>query len=197
MAGNWQETGQPSQTALVLVDLQNSFLHPRGGNYYPAADAVVPHLRRLLAHARAKGRLIVHVADRHRPGLDDFESHKLPGHCIDGEFDADFFAGFGPADAAPANEITIVKRRFSAFFATDLDTTLRENRIERLVVAGVKTNVCVRATIQDGFGLGYRCLLARDATNSNRVNLQDAAIEDIERYMGWSVSLDEAEAALG
>lgn len=197
MAGSWQETGVPERTALLLVDLQNSFLHPRGGNYYPAADAIVPHLRRLLDHARSRGRLIVHVADRHRPGLYDFESHKLPSHCVEGDFDAEFADGFGPPTPAPGNEIVIVKRRFSAFFGTDLDTALRESRIERLVVAGVKTNVCVRATIQDGFALGFRCLLARDATNSNRVNLQDAAIEDIDRYMGWSVSLEQAETALG
>lgn len=189
--------GTPDRTALVLVDLQNSFLHPMGGNYYPAVDTIVPNLRRLLAHARSRDRLIVHVADRHRPGLHDFESHKLPGHCVDGEFDAEFFDGFGPPSPASPNEVSIVKRRFSAFFGTDLDTVLRENRIERLVVAGVKTNVCVRATIQDGFGLGYRCLLAREATNSNRPVLEEASAEDIQRYMGWSVSLAEAEAALG
>lgn len=197
MAGGWQEAGAPDTTALVLVDLQNSFLHRDGGNHYPAVDDILPNLRRLLGHARSRGRLIVHVADRHRPGLHDFESHKLPGHCVDGEFDAAFFEGFGPPDPVPVNEITVVKRRFSAFFGTDLDMALRESGIERLVVAGVKTNVCVRATIQDGFGLGYRCLLARDATNSNRVNLQQASIEDVERYMGWTLSLDEAEAALG
>jgi nicotinamidase-related amidase len=191
------DIGSPERTALVLVDLQNSFLHPDGGNYYPAVDTIIPNLARLLDHARARGRLIVHVADRHRPGVHDFESHKLPGHCVEGEFDAEFFAGFGPSAAAGPNEIVIVKRRFSAFFGTDLDTVLRENAIERIVVAGVKTNVCVRATIQDGFGHGYRCLLARDATNSNRTNLEAASAEDIDRYMGWSVSLADAETALG
>lgn len=197
MPRDWHEAGSPERTALVLVDLQNGFLHPEGGNYYPAASDIVPNLRRLLAHARSRGRLIVHVADRHRAGLADFESAKLPEHCVDGAFDAAFFDGFGPPEPAPANELVVVKRRFSAFFATDLDLTLRENAIERLVVAGVKTNVCVRATIQDGFGLGYSCLLAREATNSNRTNLEAAAVEDIDRYMGWSIALADAEAALG
>ncbi|CUS45562.1 MAG: isochorismatase family cysteine hydrolase [Pseudomonadota bacterium] len=197
MTSSWQEAESPARTALVLVDLQNSFLHPQGGNYYPAASALLPNLRRLLAHARSQGRLIIHVVDRHREGLADFESSKLPAHCIDGTFDAAFFEGFGPPEPAPANELIIVKRRFSAFLATDLDLLLRENGIGRLVLAGVKTNVCVRATIQDGFGLGYHCLLAREATNSNRTNLEVASVEDIERYMGWSVSMADAEAALG
>ena len=71
MPRDWHEAGSPERTALVLVDLQNGFLHPEGGNYYPAASDIVPNLRRLLAHARSRGRLIVHVADRHRAGLAD------------------------------------------------------------------------------------------------------------------------------
>jgi nicotinamidase-related amidase len=189
----WQVKGG---TALVLIDVQNSFYHPEGGNYFAAALEIVGNLRVLLDSARRSGALIVHVADRHRRGQPDFESHKLPGHCVDGDFDSEFFAGFGPSERAGGNEILVVKRRFSAFMQTDLDLTLRENGIERLVVAGVKTNVCVRATIQDGFGLGYKCLLVADATSSNRSKLADSSAEDIDRYMGWSVSMDEAVAAL-
>jgi nicotinamidase-related amidase len=90
----------------------------------------------------------------------------------------------------------LVKRRFSAFFQTDLDLILREHGIERLVMAGVKTNVCVRATIQDGFGLGYKCLLVNDATSSNRPKLAESSAEDVDRYMGWAVSMNDALAAL-
>ena len=49
------------------------------------------------------------------------------------------------------NEIVCSKRRYSAFFATDLALFLREQGIERAIVAGVKTNVCIRATGQDAF----------------------------------------------
>lgn len=188
----WRVTGG---TALVLIDVQNSFYHPTGGNYFAAASSIVDNLHALLGAARASGTLIVHVADRHRPAQPDFESHKLPDHCMHGEFDAEFFAGFGPPPDG-GNEILLIKRRFSAFMQTDLDLTLRENEIQRLVVAGVKTNVCVRATIQDGFGLGYKCLLVKDATSSNRPALAASSLEDIDRYMGWAVSLDDALAAL-
>lgn len=183
-------------TALVLVDIQNSFFHPDGEHFYPAAPEILAHLRRLLAFARERDRLIVHVADRHREGLGEFESHKLPPHGLIGSFSARFHDGFGPGSGTTGREVELIKRRYSAFFATDLDLLLRENNIERLVVAGVKVNVCVRATIQDGFGLGYKCLLARDATNSNRAHLAAAAIEDIDRYMGWAVDMNEALEAL-
>jgi nicotinamidase-related amidase len=59
-------------------------------------------------------------------------------------------------------------------------------------VAGVKTNVCVRATIQDAFAAGYEVLLPREATNSNRPHLAEASLEDVDRYFGRVVSLDQA-----
>ncbi len=184
---------QPANTALILIDVQNSFFHPNGGNYYPESTTVVPNLRRLLSWARDTERLIVHVAEQHRPELEDFENAKLPEHCIAGKFDAEFFDGFGPGNTS---EFLLAKRRISAFFATDLDLLLREKGIARLVIAGVKANLCVRATVQDAFSLGYRCIVPRDAVNSNRAHLADAALEDIDRYLGWVVSMDEAEGVL-
>jgi nicotinamidase-related amidase len=88
------------------------------------------------------------------------------------------------------------KRRYSAFFATDLALMLREQGIRRVVVAGVKTNVCIRATIQDGFANGFHMLLPRAATNSNRPHLADASLEDIDRYFGWVTDLPTAVEAL-
>lgn len=194
MDGPAAESMRGGATALLLIDLQNSFLHPDGENYYPQSAEVVPHVRRLLDAAREAGRLIVHAAERHRPGLADFERAKLPTHCVDGDWNAEFAEGFGPREGA--REILLAKRRMSAFFQTDLDLLLREQGIGRLVVAGVKTNVCVRATVQDAFSYGYACLVVREATNSNRPHLAAAVLEDVDRYMGWVVSMDQALEAL-
>lgn len=179
--------------ALVLIDVQKSFFDQAGGNYFPGTAAIEPHLHRLLHAAREGGRVIIHVAERHRPNIEDFESVKLPRHCIDGEYDAEFAEGFGPRGG---NEHLLPKRRVSAFFATDLDMLLREKNICRLVIAGVKTNVCVRATVIDGFSLGYRCHVVKDAVASNRQNLADASLEDIERYFGFVITTKDAEGML-
>lgn len=179
--------------ALLLIDVQNSFFHPDGRNYYPASADIVAGLRRLLARARSANRLIIHAAEQHRPHVDDFESAKLPQHCVAGEWDSQFYEGFGPQGDA---EFLLAKRRMSAFCATDLDLLLREKGVRRLIIAGAKTNVCIRATVQDGFSLGYRCIVPREAVNSNRPHLSAAALEDIERYMGWVVSLQEADDIL-
>lgn len=188
------ETGASSGTALMLIDLQRSFLDRSGGNFFEASVTIVDNLQKLLAAAREEERTVIHVAERHRPNIKDFESLKLPEHCVAGEADAEFFPGFGPGGE---QEFLLEKRRVSAFFGTDLDLLLREQGIERIVIAGVKTNVCVRGTVSDAFSLGYRCLVVRDAVSSNRAHLSDASLEDIDRYFGWVVSMGEALEALG
>lgn len=181
-------------TALVLVDVLHSFFKPGAPNHYDWVSDVVPAMTELLAAARDSDALVVHAVERHRPGLVDFEHPKLPVHCEIGADDAEYLEGFAPL--ARERETEVWKRRYSAFFGTDLDLLLREQGITNVVVAGVKTNVCIRATIQDAFANGYQVLLPREATNSNRRNLEEAALEDINRYFGNVCALSEAVAAL-
>lgn len=181
-------------TALILVDVINSFYEPGQPNHYPGVEATLPALARLRDAARSRDALLVHAVERHHRGLEDFEFRKLPRHHQHGERDADFFAGFEPQDRD--REIVVPKRRYSAFYATDLDLVLREQGVRRIVVAGVKTNVCIRATVQDGFAGGFDVVVPREATNSNRPHLAEASLEDIDRYFGGVVALAEAEAML-
>jgi nicotinamidase-related amidase len=174
--------------ALLLVDVDNAFFDPRGAFHFPGVAAVLGPLRELLATARAGGRLVVHARERHHSGLADFEGHKLPAHCVGVDFDALPFPGF---EAQPGEPV-INKRRYSAFFATELPLLLREQGTERVIVAGVKTNVCIRATVQDAFAYGFRPIVVRGAVDSNRAHLHEAAMEDIARYFGEVVSLDTA-----
>ncbi len=178
------------KTALIVIDMQNSFLHSDGEHFYAEASEVVPNCLSLIRTARQRGKIIVHTADRHRKNFADFEHRRLPVHCIGGGFNAMYFAGFGPGDGA--REIEIAKRRFSAFFATDLALFLLEQSVERLVLCGIKTNVCVRATAQDAFAHGFEVCVVADATNSNRQHLAAASLEDINRYFGQLVSTVEA-----
>jgi nicotinamidase-related amidase len=180
--------------ALIVIDMQNSFLHPDGENTYPHARDVVAPVSALVDAAEAAGAAIVHVADRHREGFADFEHRRLPEHCVTGSFNAAFYEGFGPQGRA--REIEIVKRRYSAFFATDLALFLREQGVDRVVICGVKTNVCVRATAQDAFAHGFEVVVAGDATNTNRPHLGEASLEDLGRYFGRVVTTEEAKGLL-
>ncbi len=183
------DTETRPKTALILVDVINSFFEPRHPNYYPGVTDVLEPMRQMRAKARETGAIVVHAVERHRKGFDDHEWRRLPIHHLEGADDADFFEEFFPEGE---NETLVLKRRFSAFFATDLALFLQEQGVTRIIVAGVKTNVCIRATAQDGFANGFDIVIAREATNSNRPHLAEASLEDIDRYMGRVVPLSEA-----
>ena len=184
-----RDAQKPPETALILVDVTNSFFLEGMPNFYPAAAETLAPLRTILERAREHGRIVVHAVERHYPGFNDYEWKRLPRHHFIGDRDADFFDGFAPKGD---REIVCPKRRYSAFFATDLALFLREQGVERVIIAGVKTNVCVRATAQDAFANGFDVVVPREATNSNRPNLAAASLEDIERYFGDIVSLERA-----
>ena len=185
--------GSSDSTALILVDITNSFYLKGMPNFYPDAEKTLEPLRCLLEAARTNQRIVVHAAEQHRAGFDNYEWKKLPKHHFIGDVDGAFFPGFEPMGP---REILLPKRRYSAFFATDLALFLSEQKIARVVVAGVKTNVCIRATVQDAFANGFEAIVPREATNSNRPHLAEASLEDIERYFGKVTTVDEAIAAL-
>ena len=159
-------------------------------NYYPEAADVLPALGRLLAQARKHG-----PSRRARGRAPPSRLRRLRV----AEAAASPFGGRSrrgvlrrASRRRAALEIVCPKRRYSAFFATDLALFLREQKIERVIVAGVKTNVCIRATVQDAFAHGFAVVVPREATNSNRPHLAAASLEDIERYFGEVVSLERA-----
>jgi len=176
--------------ALILVDVIRDFFHPEGVNYHPEYENVLMSIRRVLAIARQAGWTIIHVRETHPIHHDqDFEFEKLPVHCLEGSAAVEWADGI---EVLPGEHV-LQKRRYSAFFETDLNLLLREKAIDQVVVVGVKTNVCVRATVQDAFGWGYRPVVIREAVGSNYVHLHEASLEDINRYMGIVQSLDQFE----
>ena len=174
--------------ALLLVDVNRSFFDTDGPFHYPGALDNLGPLHQLLEAARDGKRLIVHAREAHRKGLLDYERPKLPEHSYLGDRDQEPYPGF---EERPG-EIVIHKRRFSAFFATDLALLFQEQGTERVIIAGVKTNVCIRASVQDAFAYGFRPTIARGSVSSNRPHLHEASLEDIQGYIGEVVELDLA-----
>lgn len=182
-------------TALMLVDVINDFFHPEGRNYHNVYNPILERILALLEAARLADAPIFHIMEGHQrgPGT-DFEWRKLPEHCYLGDFDAKPVAGVNIREGV---EYVVRKRRYSGFFATDLDLLLREAGVTRVVIVGVKTHVCVRATAQDAFGYGYDVIVPREAVGSNHPHLHESSLEDIGRYMGQVISFDEALALFG
>jgi nicotinamidase-related amidase len=150
-------------TALLLMDYQvdalTRFMTPA-----QSADAVA-RVPDLIAMARDVGMMVIHVVVEFRPGHPEisplnsmFDPVRASGLMVAGSKGA----AIHPAAAAREGEPIVVKRRVSAFAGTDLETLLRANGIDTLVLAGVHTSGVVLSTVRHAGDLDYRLVVVRD-----------------------------------
>jgi nicotinamidase-related amidase len=175
-------------TALIVVDMVRDFTDPAGLVYYPQNREILPRIARALDFCRSEGMLIVFMQHCYRKDKFDRNLVAMRPNCIEGS---------GGEDIDPALTVDLVKdyvirkRRYSAFFGTDLDLVLREHGMRNVVVVGTKTNCCIRATVTDAYNLDYRAIVLSDcvATNSDTVN--EVHLSDIRKYLGTVWTTDE------
>lgn len=177
-------------TAVLLVDLVNDYVDPGGA--MPAADCapVVEANRRLAAAARAAGAQNVWIRPGHLDTSDGLFRKRIP-HALEGTWGAELHGGLG----VEPGERVVKKRRYSAFFQTDLDLWLREHDIERVIVTGVALNICVRSTVHDAFFLGYQAWVPRDACRATGVREEASTLYDIDTHFGHVCSVDDVIGA--
>ncbi|MBU6439979.1 MAG: cysteine hydrolase [Betaproteobacteria bacterium] len=197
-------------TALLLIDMQRDFLEPGGfgeslGNdVWLLARAVQPAAR-LLHWARARGMLVVHTRESHRPDLSDCPPAKRlrgepskrigdPGPMgrilIRGEPGNAIVAALAPVDG----EVQVDKPGKGAFHATQLGQVLAARGIRRLILGGVTTEVCVQTTMREANDRGYDCLLVDEATASYFPEFKRSTLEMIVAQggiVGWVARLDD------
>ena len=95
-------------------------------------------------------------------------------------------------------DIRLHKTRYSAFFNSQLDSTLRARGIRNLVFVGIATNVCVESTLRDGFHLEYFGVMLEDATHHlGPAAMQEAAVYNIEKFFGWVSTVADFCGAFG
>lgn len=185
----------PAVAALVVVDVQNDFCHPRGvmaskGADVGAAVAMAPRLARLVDHARQAAVPVVFIQTthddltntdawlaRHSP---DLLSDEPPGsNCWTGTWGAELYEVL-PEPGEPV----VLKHRYSAFQGTSLDYVLRALGRRSLLLTGVSTNVCVESTLRDGLFLDYHVNLVEDCTASYDAAAHDATVRNVRAHFG-------------
>jgi len=172
---------EPDTTAILVIDMVNDFLVEGGKMVLPGGDHIVPRQKVLIDAARKKNIPIIYVNDAHRPGLkEDREFLKRGEHCMEGTWGAEVIEAIKPE----RNDIQVTKRRFSGFFETDLDLTLKDLGMTTLIVIGVVTNICVRSTIHDAFFRGYKVIVPRDCVEATGPREQESSLYDIETHFG-------------
>jgi nicotinamidase-related amidase len=176
------------KSALLVVDMQKDFTDPGGLVFYPQNRDLLPDIARAVRRCREGGMLVIFTQHRYREGKTDRNLDGMRPCCIEGSGGEDLDPLL-PVD--PRRDYIIQKRRYSAFFMTDLDLILRENGVENLIVTGTKTNCCIRATVTDAHSLGYSVIVASDGVGTNSDTVNQVHLDDIKKYLGRVLTLEE------
>jgi nicotinamidase-related amidase len=184
-------------TALIVIDMQRDFCSP--GGYADTAGMDVTRLREpianiqlLLKAARAAHLMVVHTREGHLPDLSDCPPAKLARSVaagaaigsqgplgrllVRGEQGHDFVDALQPA----AGEFVIDKPGYGAFHHTRLSQLLAAHDVDRLILCGVTTEVCVHSTLREAVDQGFTCTTVGDATASSNPALQAPALAMID-----------------
>ena len=150
----------PTRTALVVVDMQNDFVHQGGSMLVPDAEATIPAINRLLQFARAHGIRVVYSQDTHRDG--DPEWRIWPEHAREGSWGWEIVDELVPA----RGDVVLRKLRYDAFYGTPLDHLLRLWAVDTLVICGILANICVHYTAASAALRRHEVVIPRDAISA-------------------------------
>jgi len=180
------------RTALLIIDAQQDFLTMAHDG---AAERALPAIEQLVTHARAAGTPVVFTQEVHRPQLVDF-GRELDGdepvHCVEGTPGADLVVDVRLRE----REWVIRKRRYSAFFATDLDLLLRGLGVSTIVACGLLTDVCVHYSCIDAHQFDYRVHVVPEACAGSSAAAAQAAVAAIAYLQSGAVLELEAACAM-
>lgn len=181
------------KSAVLVVDMLNDFCADGGAMVLPGSERLIAPQNSVIEAIRNNRGTVVFVNDAHRNGLRrDREFLKREPHCREGTWGAKVVDAL---DRRP-EDIEVVKRRYSGFFNTDLDLTLKDMEIDTVIVVGVVTNICVRSTVHDAFFHGYRVFVPQDCVAATGPREQESSLYDIATHFGWVTRSDDIVKAL-
>lgn len=199
---NSTDNCQGQRPALLLIDVCAAYFTPGSPldcSSNPAAAAAPAVMRRLLQTAREAQIPVIHTQvlytkkDMSDAGLFYLKARPLEVWLKGNErgYDA-LVPGLEPLES----EQVVVKKHPSAFFGTELTGTLHLLGVDTLVIAGVSTSGCVRATTLDAMQHNYRPMVVGTACGDRSPSIHDANIRDMDAKMADVVSEEEAIAHL-
>lgn len=187
-ADDWKFT--TGNTALIVVDMQNIWVHPRGTRYLPASEDIVPNIQELVRFCHDREVPVFYLHTTKRKDLADVgifadikpESHDTADEWsnFEGTPGAEIYEPLQPS----AEDIVIKKFRYSGFYGTQLENVLRALGRDTIAIAGVATNVCCDSTARDGAMRDFKVVFLSDCNASFSPQEQEATLNNFAKHFG-------------
>ncbi len=174
------------QTALLVIDMQNYF--------QKIAKPITLNVLNIIKFFRSKNIPVIFTQHGHKdPVKDGGILREWWGEIIlEGTEDWRFL----PEINVEPNDIVLPKKRYSAFFETDLDSILRKRDIRDLVISGVMTNLCCETTARDAFMRDYRVFFLIDGTATGKEEHHIATLKNLGFGFAYLITCEELLANL-
>lgn len=192
----------PRHTALLVIDMQNDFVHEKGaftgfGFDTSKVRESVSDIRKVLEAAREAGMLIIHTrminnVNQNPPSWQAFWGK--PTVTIEGTWGAEFYKDLKPK----IGEIVLTKFTYGAFYSTNLETILKNRGIVTIVAVGTGPNICLGDTVHQAFALGYHVIVPKEAVavfskidRDFTDKVKDVSLYIIKNHYGIVCSVDD------
>ncbi|MFX0167814.1 MAG: cysteine hydrolase family protein [Candidatus Hodarchaeota archaeon] len=172
--------------ALIIIDMLNDFV--TGSLKCDRAQRIIPNIKKLIEGFHKHKLLVIFANDSHLPT--DFEMGKWGAHAIEGTEGAQVIPELDPQD----EDITVSKHVYSSFFETPLDSILRSQKIDTVVLTGLHTHLCVRHTAADAFFRGYKIIVPENGVDSFTAEDHESGLAYLKEYYGAIIT--DAKAIL-
>ena len=186
--------------ALVVIDMQNGFCHPKGsfarlGHNISMCRGALQGCRRLVDAARTARLPVIFTRYIYRADYRDggiliqelAPSLKETGALVSGDWDSEI------VDELPVRDedFLVNKNRYSAFYGTNLETILTSLGVRNLIICGVTTNMCVETTARDAMQRDYRVFVVSNATGELDYARHEQALRTLNFGFGWVVTVED------
>lgn len=168
--------------ALLVIDMLNDFIDKDGAlSTGSAGEDIIEFIKSKIEEFRQKDYHIIYVCDNHE--RDDKEFDMFPPHCIATTGGSQIIKELDVRE----NDKIIMKRRYSAFYGTDLDLYLREKEVDEIYLVGVCTNICVLYTAADARNISYEVNIYKDGVASFDEEAHNFALKEAEVTLGCRI----------
>jgi nicotinamidase-related amidase len=163
-------------TALLVVDMLNSYEHEDADQLADSVSEAVPRIAALIERARGEGVPVVYVNDNY--GHWNSSSRELAEAALNGRH-----PGLVEPVLPRDDDAFVIKARHSVFYSTPLEYLLQTMGVGRIVLTGQATEQCILYSALDGYVRHYEVAVPRDAVAHIHQHLAEAACEMMERNM--------------
>ena len=193
----WREVEpvEPDAIALLVVDMTRPFIDEGRPMATPNGRAILPRVAQLVDACRTAGRPVLWIVQGHHSVEHDRGKHLASWWTtpiLEGTSDVEIASGL---DAAGGEKV-IIKRRYSGFYQTDLELTLRNLEVSQLVICGVFSHICPFATALDAFERDFTVYYPADATATVNRELHVSALKTIAGWCGHVVRAKDITGGL-